>query len=348
MGKTVQRLARSTAAGTRPRTRALAVAASFFLLVFGSAALWAAPASASTIDNVSLTVSNNATSATAVTYTVNFSTQTAAALTSVTFTVPAGTTAPAALTTGTAYGLAGCTVGTPTLATNTVTVPLTLCPTIAASTPVEIAVSGFTNSTTATSAFKTAVSTSAPDTGTANAGVDFNDNKTVVDVIVPESLTFTNQNPAITLLPVPGNATPATGAVKLTVATNAVNGYTLTSCVTSDIAAGSNTIPQLTSVGALNGSTTAFGAQASFVPNNGTGTDGSGTASLNAPWSTAGTDYVGYASDCAAATPNAKVISNTGTTNGDELTLTNGVSADAVQPNGTYTGTITYQVAPSY
>ena len=331
--------------------RALAATAALSVLTVGTVALSASPASAATLDDVTMTVSNNATGATGATYTWNFTTKTAGTLTSLTFTVPAGTT----LTTPapTSYGLTGCTIGTPTLSSGTVTVPLTTCPSVAASTPVSIAISGFTNTNTATTAFMSTVTTLATaatvDTGTASDGVTFNANTTDVTVVVPESLSFTNANTVITLLPVPGNSTPATGAVKLTVATNAQNGYSLASCVTADITDGNNSIPQLDPTGLLDGEATAFGAQASVVSNNGSGTVGTGTATRQGAWATTtGNNYLEYAADCELLTTNATVVTNTGTTNGDDLTLTNAVSADAVQPHGEYTGTITYQLTPSY
>ena len=331
--------------------RALAATAALSVLTVGTVALSASPASAATLDDVTMTVGNNATAATDTTYTWNFTTKTAGTLTSLTFTVPAGTT----LTTPapTSYGLTGCTIGTPTLSSGTVTVPLTTCRSVAASTPVSIAISGFTNTSTATTAFMSTVTTVATaatvDTGTASGGVNFNANTTDVTVVVPESLSFTNANTAITLLPVPGNSTPATGAVKLTVATNAQGGYSLTSCVTTDITDGSHTIAQRISAGPLDGTATAFGAQASVVSNNGSGTDGTGTATRQGAWATtSGSNYLGYAADCELLTTNAAVVTNTGTTNGDDLTLTNAVGVDAVQPNGEYTGTVTYRVTPSY
>lgn len=345
-----------TAVGLRGKAkktfRAAAATATVSVLTLASVTLSVSPASAATLDDVTMTVSNNATSATGATYTWNFTTKTAGTLTSLTFTVPALTT----LTTPapTAYGLTSCTVGTPTLASNTVTVPLTGCPSVAASTPVSLAISGFTNTsaatTTAFASTASTVATTALDSGTATGGVNFNANTTTVNVVVPESLSFTNANTAITLLPVPGNSTPAKSAVKLTVATNAQGGYSLASCMTTGITDGSHPILQLAPTGSLNGMTTAFGAQASVVPNNGSGTVGTGTTALQGAWDTyqTGTTYVGYAPDCILSTTNAKVVTNDGTTNGDDLTLTNAVSADAVQPNGDYTGIITYQLTPSY
>ncbi len=295
------------------------------------------------LTSVAMSVSNNATSAAGTTYSWNFVTATAATLTSVTLTVPAGTTGSSLSVGSTAYGLLGCAVGTPTLASGTVTVPLTSCASIPATTPVSISISGFTNTATKTAAFATAVSTSTGtvvDTGTAATGVDFNSNLTQVTVVVPQSLTFLNGNEAITLLPIPGASTPAKASpVALTVKTNAASGYTLSGCVLTPIGIGStaNTIPQLAAVGALTG--TAFGAQASVT--------GAG-ATLNGSWASAnGASYLGYDPLCTGGARSV-ISQNTGPTNGDVLTLTNAATVSATQAAGTYTGVITYQVVPTF
>lgn len=349
----------SAAAGV-PRTtvkrtsRVLSVASAFALV---AAALWASPASAAPdpITDVTMTVSNNATAATAVTYTWNFTLNDETGDPALTFTVPSGTLLTP--TTTVPYGLPGCTATT-TFADPTVTVTLADCTTFAASSPVSIAISGFTNTTVATStAFLSAVSD-----GTANAsattGVDFNSNKTAVTVIVPESLTFTNANTAITLVPVPGNPTPATSDVKLTVETNARGGYSLNSCVdAADVitiqGGGTDVIPQLSTPGthALDGTTSAFGAQASVAGGSAGTTAAGGTTSraLQGDWAdTTATTYVGYESSCGSGAGDATILTANGTTDGDVLTLTNAVSASAIQPDGTYKGTITYQVTPLY
>lgn len=328
----------------RRRVPGLLAAALVSLLTVGAIGLSSTSAQASgTLSSVAMAVSNNATSATGVTYTWNFTTATAATLTSLTMTVPAGTTGTSLTAGATAYGLLNCTITSPTLSSGTVTVTLSGCASIPASTPVSISVSGFTNTATKTVAFASAVATSTGtvvDAGTAVTGVDFDSNLTQVTVVVPESLTFLNGNETITLLPIPGSPTPATASpVTLTVKTNAASGYTLRGCVLSPIGIGAtaNTIPQLSTPGALTGS--AFGAQASVT---GVG------ASLAGSWASAnGASYLGYDSLCTGGTRSV-ISQNSGPTNGDVLTLTNAATISATQAAGTYTGVITYQVVPSF
>lgn len=332
--------------------KALGLLAALVLVVAG-ATVSSAPAHAvtGTLSDVSLAVSNNATSSTdasnTATYTWQFTTATAAALTEIDLTVPAGTTGtPGAPV---LYGLPGCS-GTTALGGATVTVALTGCPSIPASSPVSIAVSGLTNTTEATTGFQTSVTTKSGDPAvvvdgptSAGNGVDFSQNSTAVTVVVPDSLTFTNANTELTLLPVPGSSAPATGTVNLTVATNVAKGYSLSACVPTAITSGSSAISQLASPGALGGGVTAFGAKASVVAGSeGTDKDPKIENGLDS-------SYVGYQATCDTTSGDPSVIvTNGGTTNGDKVTITNGVSVSAVQEAGDYKGTILYRVAPSY
>jgi hypothetical protein len=341
--------------GLRARMwRTFSASAAVAALTGGAIALSSTPAvAAGALTSVSMSVSNNAASLGGVTntatYSWNFVTATAGTLTSLSFTVPSGTTG-ASLTVGTTYGLGACTVGAATLASTTVTVALTTCGSIAASTPVYVPISGFTNSTTTTGSFASVASTYTGssvlnDSGTATA-VNFASNQTAVTVVVPNSLTFTNSATAVSLLAVPGTVATASPVV-LGVSTNARNGYTLSGCVTSSnvLTGGTSgaTIPSAsnTAVAALptSGTTSAFGAQAAIT---GTG------ATLQTLWAgTTGSNYLGYAATC-GTTGGQKISSNTGPTSGDTLTLTNGVGVSATQTADTYSGKITYQVVPSY
>lgn len=330
-------------------------AAAMSTLSVGAIALTSSPAFASgSLSNVNMAVSNNATSENGVTngpatYTWNFTTTTPGTLTSLDFSVPAGTDG-SSITLGTAYGLTGCTVGAPSDTSDVVSVTLTGCTADLGGTPVSISINGFTNTTSTPGNFSSVVNTYTGslvlnDTGTA-APVDFNSNTTGVTVIVPDSLTFTNGNTAITLLPVPG-VIAGSSPVPLTVSTNARNGYTLSGCVTSantitDSVSG-DTIPQATNSAVAplptDGLSSAFGAQATI---SGTG------ATLQTDWAaTTGSDYLGYAATC-GTTGAQQISSNAGPTTGDVLTLHNAVGIKATQTAGTYTGKITYQVAPSY
>ena len=330
----------------------IAVAAALSLATVGTLAL-SSPAYAAGLTNINLAVSNNTIKSTGVTYTWNFTTATLGTPDSLTFTVPTGTTGSSL--TLTAYGLTGCTVGTPTLASDVVTVSLSGgCP-LPATTPVSVAISGFTNTATPTTAFTSdlKVLNGVTELASGTAGVNFASDTTAVTVVVPQSLTFTNDRTAIDLLPIPGAATPATAPVTLTVATNAVSGYELSGCVETDIIGpGSKTIAQAakadaTTLDTFDGSKTLFGAQAAVALVPTTGEVGTGTPSRSGKWASAsGNDYVGYPASCGDST--AEISKNTGTTSGDKLTLTNAVSASAVLPAGKYLGTIKYQVTPHY
>jgi hypothetical protein len=213
---------------------------------------------------------------------------------------------------------------------------------VPALTPVSISITGFTNTATVAAGFQSIVTTSAGDTGTATTpGVDFNDNTTAVTVVVPDSLTFVNGNTAITLLPVPG-ILGTSPPVPLTVSTNAKGGYSLSGCVTANFSNGAgSTIGEASNTAAapLSPTATAFGAQAAKTSTNGT---------LQAPWLSAnGLDYLGYAATCGAGLGQT-IFSNPGPTSSDVITLTNSVGISATQANGTYTGSIAYQVSPSY
>jgi len=359
-------------------TRAVVAVAAMGGLTGGAIALTGAAAGAASLTNVHLSVSNNAASEATVhntaTYTWDFTTKTAATLQNVTFTVPSTTTGATLHVLSPMYGLGSCTATTVGLSAGTVTVKLAGCGTVPATTPVYLAVDGFTNGTT-TGTFKTVVTTysgavtasNKVDTGQAATGVTFQSNKTTVTVIVPDSLTFTNLGPAaITLLPVPGVPAVASAAtvVNLRVSTNAHTGYDLSGCLVNPLKkTGTTATNKITSASnsavAPLPSASGTSAFAARVTKATTATTAPGSAgfSLNGTWASTATQtttYLGYASSCAtthSATPTAtnKIISkDTGPTKGDQIALTNGVGISATQAAGTYSGTITYTVTPKY
>jgi hypothetical protein len=320
----------------------MAVAA---LLAGGAVALNSGIASATTatITGVALTTSNNAASGGGVTntgvYTVNFSTATAAIVpTVVKFTVPAGTTFTNTPT-ATVYGITGCTTTTPTLATTTVTETFSgTCGSVAIGTAVQIQVSKFKNGTT-TATFKTKATVNTV-SGTAATGIPFANNTTAVTISVPDSLTFSNSNTSILMLPIPGGATVVAPNVTLTVGTNAKGGYTLAGCVLSTIKGTTNatqTIGQLSAKAAtLPATATNFGANPTVT---GTG------AVVGATW--AHGTYLGYNSTC-GSTGHSVIMKSTVPVSNNTLTLSNAVRVKTLQAADKYTGTITYQVTPSY
>lgn len=351
---------------TRPRPtrlrRAVTVAAIVALATGTTAALTTTPASAltpGTLTNVSLTVSNNAANVSGTgntaTYTWAFTAGSTGVPSSITFTVPSSTALASPTTT--LYGLTGCsTSGTPAVSSGTVTLNLSSCSSLASGTPAVVTMSGFTNATSAASGFKSTVTTttdngtSGGDTGQASTGVDFNDNTTGVTVVVPESLTFSNNGPSsITLVPVPGSAPVSAAPVSLGVTTNAKSGYTLGACVTSDIhghgGAGNPvstvTIPQ----GIPAAGFSLFGATAAVTAGTTAGTFqfGSWAAADTAPGAQ------GYPGACGTTAGTGDgTITDGGPASGDTITITNSVSASAVQPAGQYDGIITYVASPHY
>jgi hypothetical protein len=343
--------------------RLLAAAAVMSTLTVGAVALSSSPASATPVPTWS--VSNNATSDTTNSvsnfsaYTWNFITTTSGTPTTITATVPTGTSL-AVSPTITLTGLPGCSASGAALATGTVTVTLTGCTATGGARAMSLqiggtiptALNGFTNTSTAgssTSALSVNYSVGGPDTGTSNS-VTFSSNTTGIKVVVPESLTFTNGGPAlVTLLPIPGVIANGDSTVPLTVVTNAKNGYQLSGCVTSNSGSGlgdgsGNFIANAsnTAVTTLPATASAFAAQAAIA--------GNVTAVLNGTWATAtGSNYLGYNVAC-GTTLNQVISKNTKPTSssGDVLTLTNSVMITGSQPAGTYTGTVDYQVTPSY
>jgi hypothetical protein len=335
--------------------RILATSAVAAVMAGGAVALSGAPAGALTLTNVSWSVGNTATSTanapatnnTGV-YTWTFTTATAYAagansLSQLTFTVPTGTSG--GTTVGVTYGLSTCTVGTVTDSSGTVTVPLTTCPAIAVGTTISVQLTGFTNTTTAgtsssaVTTYITATHTST-DTGTSNSNT-FVSNSTAVNVIVPDSLSFTNNKPAsITLTPVPGTAGIEANPGTLVVATNAHTGFTLAGC-SGSLSGPGTAIPTLsTSVPVVAATfliqaTSGWGAEA---------TVSGGAASLSNAWSA--TSYLGYGTNCSLAADN--IISDTGPTAGDTLTVTNGAAVSPTQADGSYTGYINYLVTPGF
>lgn len=316
---------------TRPRWAAALAATA---LTAGALVGLGTPANAGSITSAALAVSSNVAGATGVSYAWTFTPVTAGAVTSITFTVPTGTTwTPAAPTA--VYGLTGCTVGTPTYATPTVTVPLTAC-TLTADRPISITIGGVTNGAAVTG-FQSAISTGT-DSGDATA-IKIAANTTEVTVLVPQSLTFTNDTTAVALVPIPGGAVTDAAPVTLTVATNASAGYTLRANLPAPLTSGSDTIPSVsTTVPTDFSSDTGFGATAELT------VTGAGDATLQNAWN--GTTYLGY--ETAATTAAADVVASTEPAELDEIVLTNGVRVPGIQPAGTYTGTVTYTVTPSW
>ena len=300
------------------------------------------PASASTgtLTGVSWSVSNSETGLANVTYAWDFTTATLASLSSITMTIPSGTTC-SSIAIVSVYGIGA---GTLSCAGTTVTYAVKATVSIAAGVPIYISASGFTNTTTAgsyTSVVTTLALGISVDTGT-SPNVTFGASGSQTSVVIPESLTFTNSTPDITLLPVPGG--PAVSqTVTLSVTTNAGQGYTLaasTSGITATSGSHTYTLAQQATP-----STTL--APNSFAATASLSTAGTSAAALQGSWGATG-EYVGYASSSSGTT--YTIVSATGPTGatGDQLVVTDSTQVNDSQPAGTYTGTITYVATPTY
>lgn len=333
----------SVAASSKRRTAAVALASAGMLLIgaFGVSL----PASAASITSAQFAVSSNVATATGVTYTWVFvpptSGVTSLASGNITLSVPAGTAGSLSNGNVTLYGVTSPTLTSVGIASNTITLSFT-AGTLTIGRPVSIQVTGITNGAAVANFQSTIGVNTSTDSGSTSNSVSIAANTTTVNVIVPQSLTFSNSTTAVELMAFAGGPAVDATPVALGVSTNNAGGYKLQAALTSGaLASGANTIPS------LNASTpvvlsTNFGFGANATSTGGTGT---GTLSLTAPWaSTSATDYLGYQGSL--GTP-AQVASNDGTTDGDTITLTNGLRIAGSQPSGTYQGTITYAVVPA-
>lgn len=327
---------------TRPRWAAALAATA---LTAGALVGLGTPANAGSITSAALAVSSNVAGATGVSYAWTFTPATTEAVSSITLGVPTDTQWPSA-SAAVAYGITGtdCVVDEPDYDDNgEFSITLTDCD-VTAGRPVSITINGVTNGAAVTG-FQSAISTGT-DSGDATA-IEIAANTTAVTVLVPQSLTFTNDTTAVALVPIPGGAVTDAAPVTLTVATNAHGGYALRASMSSLLTStndspftGGDEIPSVSPVTAnpLTGSNPSdygFGAKATVV---------SGGATLQNAWN--GTTYLGY--ETAATTAAADVVASTEPAELDEIVLTNGVRVPGIQPAGTYTGTVTYTVTPSW
>ena len=304
-------------------------------------------ASAAPLTNTTWSVSNNQTSATAVTYTFELTTATSGIIKTVTATVPSSTAGTAGA--GTVYGL---NAGTAALSGTTLTYTVTNPVTVAAGIPIYIEFTGLTNTSTATDSATSTVTTmdgattpAAIDTATSSS-VSFGAASTAVTVEIPKSLTFTNDTPSFNLQLDPSleALTSASKAVTLTVTTNAGQGYTLAAEDTGlKMTSGSNSYTidaASTSVatGVASLAVNTFGVSATLT-NGGKSVPVIQGVGLAVPG-----NFVGYTTGSeqflAATKP-------TGTST-DTLVLTNKVKIDYNAAAGTYTDNITYTAAPVY
>jgi hypothetical protein len=307
------------------------------LAAIAAAALgFAAPASAAAISTAAWSASQPQPGSNGVRYTWTFTTPTSDTLAEVRFTVPPGTTS-AGLTVADLAGLGAGAVTHDTV-TNTVVYTLGVAANVPAGTTVMLAVDGFVN-TAVQGTYHSTITTvnagnTAVDTGDSN-NVVIDNASTLVKVVVARSTAFTSDTDGITLAMDPSVAALAdqSRAVTLNIATNAANGYTLDTRIDRQLTGTVN--PSATFAAASAG----VGSPAGSVTANRFGyrvTTAGGTATP------AAAGYLGY------TTGGETVLSNTTSTAGDQVVLTNRAVIDHLQPADTYTGTITYTVTPRY
>ena len=311
------------------------VGAGFLLAAVGLAI----PASAAPLTNVGWSISKPHPGDPAARYSWNFTTASAGTVKSVAFDVPPGT-AGSSLSVADIYGLtAG---GTASLTGNTVTYTLGSGLSVSSGVNVLVSIDGFTNTATpGTYASTVTTQTAAPatiDTAGSNS-VSINNNSTAVTVRVARSTGFSLSTGSFTMLLDPSvpALTDRTQPVSLSVMTNAANGYTLDTRIDHQLQGSGGA----TMAAASSGKATGFSGVAFPVNSFGyaAGVTGVGTVT-GAGFGSGG--YVGY------TTAGESVVSASGPTNLDTITLTNRARVDFLQKSDAYTGTVTYTVTPSY
>ena len=327
--------------GIRCAQRVVVVNAASLVLVCGAVLCTATPASASPpgLASVAWSVSNNQASATGVTYGFNFTTTSTATITSVSMTVPPGTTGTPGIVkvVGLGPGMLG------SLSSDTVIYTVTTPVNVDPSTPIEIVLNSFTNTATP-GPYASQITTNtwgatviATDT---SSSVVFGGTGTAMTVDVAQSTTFTVDKTSISLAldPSLNSLKTVTTDVRMTVQTNAANGYTLSVQDNGGLTYSGHHIAAAS--GSANGP--AFWAGANHFGYSAQTTGGSlcfdpGAVSF-------GGKYAGYNT---AAEDLMCSSEPTGAT-AHSLTITNLVAIDYSTGGGQYTDTLTYTVNPNY
>ncbi|HET9076766.1 MAG TPA: hypothetical protein VFN68_07530 [Acidimicrobiales bacterium] len=314
--------------------------------VAASMALTAGTAVAATMTNASWSVSNNQVGATGVQYTYNFTTATATTIDSITETVPTGTAgAPSVVQT------VGIGAGTIALSGTTLTYTVTTPVSVAAGIPIELAVGGLTNTTTAgsyTSTVTTLTTASAAVDTVTTPSVSIGADDTAVAVNVAESTSFSTDTSSFTFNMDPSLPALATQSktVNLAVTSNAANGYTL-SVKDAGLKATSGATTYQMAAASSGMSTASTWPGANHFGYAATVTGSGGSPVLGGSLATSG-DYAGY------TTAGENLLTTSGPTGnaGVSLALANKVQVDYSTPAGAYsdtiTYTVTYTVTPSY
>jgi len=332
-------LATPNRAGMRPRRRLAWLALGAVVVGSCALALFVANARASTLTNMSWSVSNNQVSATNVSYSYSFKTATAGTIKTITFLVSgAGLSGTPTITR--AYGIGA---GTVSRSGQTITYTVTSAVSVAAGIPIYIELGGLTNSST-TGSYTTTITTltsfpSTIDSGTTPA-VTLAANNTAVTVNLDKSLTFTVDTTAFELDMDPslGALADQSATVGLTVQTNANSGYTLAvndgATGLQSSGTGNPVIPKVSTGKAT--SVTWPGAPAWGYTVTGTG------ATIDSAFS--GSKYAGYTSG------GETIATRAGSTGGtaDTISIANRVAINYTSASGVYSDTVTYTVTPNY
>jgi hypothetical protein len=206
---------------------------------------------------------------------------------------------------------------------------------ITAGTPIFLSVSGLTNTSTAGSYLSATAdfSGTTQDDAYATNSVVFGQTDTAVAVTVPQSLTFDNSAATITLLPIPGGG-PVTTQARLSVQTNAGEGYSVDVDATEFTTSAGGVLPEASPSGQTSPPAGGLWSSATLTGS----ADG---AVLAAAWSE---PAVGFPQSPAVLWSATGPTGNTA----DTANITISASATFAIPAGTYTGTITYTVTPNY
>ncbi|MFN8035851.1 MAG: hypothetical protein U0V73_07955 [Acidimicrobiia bacterium] len=308
------------------------------MLALGAGTLTTSSAfAAGTLTDPILVVSNNSAAAANVTYTQQFTVATTGTVKYVTITLPAGTGGSPAVAAN--YGIGA---GSVAIASDTLTYTVTTPVSISAGTPVLIAVSGITNSSTPGDYPTTVTTQDATPTNidsAPNPTLTLSGTNTAAEVVIAKSLVFTNDTSSWRLLmdPTIAGLSDLTKVVNLTVKTNASQGYTLSAAdAAGGLAVGSDTISRFSANGQAGAAD--WGASVDKF--------GYSLAVTGAtlPGAMAGGRFAGYKAAGEVLASRATPTGNTA----DTIAITNRVAIDFAQAAGVYSDTITYTVTPNY
>ncbi len=289
---------------------------------------------AAPLTNVSIALSNNQISQTSVTYTWQFTTATIGTVASVNMTVPSGTGGTPAIASN--YGISAGSVGS--ITANTITYTVTTPASIASGTPILIAISGLTNTSTAgsyTSTVTTLTSTPTTIDSATTASFDIAATGVSVATTVAKSLTFTIDASSLTFLldPSLSGLTSVSKTVNLTVKTNAVSGYS--------VSVKSSAADLHTSLTAFSANKAAPATWGSAVDKWGYTVSGTG-CTVDSAFS--GTKYAGFTTDGEAIFTASGPTGETAHT----AAMVVKIAIDYAAAAGTYTPSLTFTATPTY